>query len=440
MIRSTPAVLFLIFLGSAALLMTVPARSAPKQSQPPSPTSIDLYPDAPKEINEAEAAITKGNWSAARSRLDPWLGAHPTDPRALFDAGYVASSEDRLDDAAGLYRRAILLDPKAFRVHLALGLLLARQGKTVEARPELVLATDLEDPGPTHDLMATAWRALALIDQPNDPAAASADLIHALKLSPETSADTLMAASLAEGNHQLDVAEAAYQRALKQNPKSTDAQAGMAHLLILQKKYPEAETLLRDALVQTPEDPTLTAQLAAVLVAEDKAEALPLLRKLHAAHPDDENIDRMLAEVLATYGDPSGSDEIYKRLLATRPEDVDLLLAHARNLVRQFQYTAAFAIYQKTTQLTPHNPDAWSGLAFAAERTHQSKVTLQALDMRAKYLPENASSYFLRATAYDTLHQRGAAVKNYHQFLEASAGKDANQEWQAKQRLKALEQ
>jgi len=43
----------------------------------------------------------------------------------------------------------------------------------------------------------------------------------------------------------------------------------------------------------------LTAQLATVLAAQDKAEALPLLQKLHDAHPKDAAITRMLAEVLA---------------------------------------------------------------------------------------------------------------------------------------------
>ena len=78
--------------------------------------------------------------------------------------------QNRLDDAAALYRRAIAADPKSFEAHLSLGLLLARQGKLAEARPELAAATTL-DPGvadPT--LKARAWRALARIDRASDPA------------------------------------------------------------------------------------------------------------------------------------------------------------------------------------------------------------------------------------------------------------------------------
>ena len=60
------------------------------------------------------------------SKLDPYLAAHPNDARAIFDAGYVADSENRLNDAAALYRRAVAADPKSFEAHLSSGLLLAR--------------------------------------------------------------------------------------------------------------------------------------------------------------------------------------------------------------------------------------------------------------------------------------------------------------------------
>ena len=103
----------------------------------------------------------------------------------------MADAQNRLDDAAALYRRAIDADPKSFEAHISLGLLLARQNKLDEARPELVTATAL-DPGEAGPaLKARAWRALARIDRDTDPAEASNDLLEALKLSPETSADTL---------------------------------------------------------------------------------------------------------------------------------------------------------------------------------------------------------------------------------------------------------
>jgi predicted Zn-dependent protease len=165
---------------------------------------------------------------------------------------------------------------------------------------------------------------------------------------------------------------------------------------------------------------------------------MPLIQKLHDAHPKDASITRMLAAILADAGDYPGSDHYYVALLATAPGDASLLLGHGQNLVHMLRYPDAFAAFNKAVQSDPANADAWSGLAFTASRTNQPDVTIHALTMRSKYLPEVPTTYFLWATAYDSLHQRGQAATYYEHFLESSAGKFPDQEWQARQRLKLL--
>jgi tetratricopeptide (TPR) repeat protein len=411
-----------------------PAAALPQSSAEPAQSQ-----SIPAELAAAESAIASSDWKTAEIKLDSYLTAHPADARALFDAGYVADAQNRLDNAADLYRRAIAANPNSFEAHLSLGLLLARQKKLDEARPELAAATTL-DPGEAGpELKARAWRALARIDRASNPAAASNDLLEALKLSPESSEDTLLAAELAEQTGQNDAAETAYRRVLQKNPNSIPANAGLAHLLILRKQYPDAETLLRAALKSAPDDPTLNAQLAAVLTAEDDADALPLLQKLHSAHPADPAISRMLAQVLAVAGDYAGSDQLYLHLLAAGPQDADLLVAHGQNLIHLARFTEAFNAFDKAAQIDPADGDAWSGLAFAAFRTSRPDVTLHALTMRSRNLPENLATLFLWAQAYDSLHQKQQAAAYYHRFLEVAAGKMPDQEWQARQRLQLLE-
>lgn len=420
--------------SSSSTAGAIPPGAEPP-AQAPQPVS--------EQVTSAEAAISSSDWKTAQAKLDAWLAANPTDARALFDAGYVADAEGRLDDAAALYRRAIEADPNSFEAHLSLGLLLARQDKLDEARPELATAATL-DPGEAGPaLKARAWRALAQIDRPKpggdaDPTEASNDLIQALKISPETEADTLLAANLAEDAGQYETAEAAYRRVLAKNPKSEPATTALAHLLIARKQYPDAETMLRAALVQFPGDPALTAQLATVLAAQDKAEAIPLLEKLHDAHPADPAVTRMLASVEADAGDYAGSDKLYAGLLATSPEDAELLVDHAENLVHQQLYAEAYAVFDKATQIDPASAGGWSGLAFTASKTGHPEVTLHALAMRSRSLPESATTYFLWAISYDKLRQNQQAIVYYQHFLDAAAGKFPDEEWQAKQRLQIL--
>jgi predicted Zn-dependent protease len=434
--------LLVLFVFPTAPLSHIAAQS--QEQQTTSHPSAAAGQSISQQVLDAEASIVKSDWKIAQLTLDSWIAGHPDDSRALFDAGYVADAQNRLDDAATLYRRAVSADPRSFEAHLSLGLLLARQGKPDEARPELVAAT-LLDPGDADPAMkARAWRALAQIDRPGpgnpgDTTRASDDLLEALKLSPETADDTLLAADLAGQAGELDAAESAYRRVLTKDPKSAAANAGLAHILITRKQYPEAETLLRAALEQSPDDPSLTAQLATVLAAQDKAEALPLIQKLHEARPTDANVTRMLAEVLAEAGDAAGSDALYTKLLAAAPRDPALLVAHGQNLTRQLKYSEAYAAFDKATQIDAADADGWSGLAFAASRTNQPAIVLHALTMRSKYLPDGPSTYFLWAISYDALHDRKSAIAYYHQFLDSSGGKFPNEEWQAQQRIKLLE-
>lgn len=400
---------------------------------------------APADLNAAEAAIAKADWQTAAPQLDLWLAAHPNDARALFDAAYVADATNRLEDAAALYRRAITADPHSLEAHLSLGLLLARQGKPAEARPELLSATTLSsNAANAPQLKARAWRALAELDRPTpdaagNPVAASNELAEALKLSPETPADTLLAAALAEATDQPDAALAAYRRLLQNDPNNTAAHAAIAHLLMRQKDFPAAEAELRAALVQTPDDLALNAELATALAAQDKAEALDLLVKLHAAHPAEPSVTRMLAEVQSEAGEYAASDALYLSLLAQHPNDAVLLSAHGQNLVHLGHFAEALPIFDRVTQQSPSDGAAWSGLAFAASRTQHPDLVIRALTERAKLLPELPSTYFLWATAYDALHQKQQAATYYHHFLDAAKGKFPDQEWQARQRLQLLE-
>lgn len=417
--------------SSAAQTAIPPVQSDSRIAPQPTP------PDP--QLADAESRIALSDWKGAEAKLAAYLTTHPDDGRALFDAGYVADALNRSDDALGYYSRAVKANPNSFEARLALGLVLAREGKFDDARPQLTAATTL-DPGEAGTaLKARAWRALAQIDRRDNPSQASNDLLEALKLSPETPHDTLLAAELAASAGQLDAAEKAYRRVLAEDPQSTEAQSGLARVLIAQKQYPEAETLLRSALQQTPDDPGTNAELAIALAAQNKPEAVPLLEKLHQAHAQDENITRMLADMKAQTGDAAGSDALYVPLLAAHPGDPGLLIAHGQNLIFEHKYQEAIPVFSKATEIDPRDADGWSGLAFAASKTAQPSLALHALTIRSRYLPENASTYFLWATSYDSLHNRASAVTYYHHFLDAAAGKYPDQEWQARQRLLLLE-
>ena len=311
-----------------------------------------------------------------------------------------------------------------------------------QAREQLQQATQLTPDPPNPATQAEAFRTLAKLDRASDPPAARDALVQALKLSPETPADLLLTAQIAEANGDAEVAQTAYERVLAAHPApevAAAANGGLAELLIKQKKYAEAEPLLKSELARDPRDPLANAQLATVLLGQQKNdEALPVLETLRQLEPGNSSVDQMLADAYSQAGQPAKADPIYARLAAAHPGDEDVLAGQGENFLREKLYPQAQAVLERAVKLKPDDGDAWSGLAFASSQNKQYPVTLNALSMRAKLLGETPVSYFLWATSYDNLHLSKQAQEYYNKFLAAADGKYPDQEWQAKHRLVAL--
>ena len=426
--------------GCAAIRATHSKRRC--RPGPPRPTRLakTAQAAAATPLADAEGDIALQNYTQARSLLLPWLSAHPNDARALFDLGYLEDAENHPDAAVANYKKSIEADPKRFESRLSLGLLLARQGHSPEALEQLTTAVTLQPDPPNPAAQAQAYRALARLERTTDPAAAKEHLLDALRLGPEQPDDLLLTAEIATANEDDETAEAAYRQVLPRQPESSDATAGLVHLLLKEKKYPEAETLLRTAIARDPDNPALNSQLASTLTYEGKKdEALAVLEKLHTLKPDDPLIGGMLADAYTQNGNPEKGEPILVDLLKKYPQNADLLNSRAENLLQQHRYPEAITAFQAALKLSPENAEDWMQLAIAASQDKQYPLVLQSLSMRAKFADENAGSNFLRATAYDNLHQKKEAVEYYEKFLAVSAGKFPDQEWEAQHRLIALE-
>jgi tetratricopeptide (TPR) repeat protein len=385
-----------------------------------------------------ESAISNKNYAKAGAMLDGYLGAHPGDARALFDRGYCYDAEGKTEQAKDYYRKAAAADPKQFEAHLALGLILAKEGDP-GAREQLQAAATLNPNPPNPQAKAQALRALARLLRNTDPGTARQALIDALTITPETPEDTLLAAEIAEAAGDNDVAEQAYRRALAVTPNSSAAVAGLAHLLLKEKKYADAEPLLKAALGRDPDDPALNAQYAALLAEQGRSrEAIPPLEKLHQLEPNDRSIAEMLADGYAQAGDTEKADAAYAQLLAETPNDPELELARGQVLIRERKYAEALVLLQNAAKLRQNDPDAWAGIAFAASKTGHFELELDALAMRSKLTPDTAATYFLWATANDNLHRSKQALEYYRVFLKSALGKFPDEERQARQRIAAL--
>ncbi len=434
------------FLLAACLMWLPVAAFAQSASLPPGTTADTPAPAAtqPQDpLSDAEAKLVAKDDAGAAALLRVYISAHPADARALFDLGYAEDAEGHTEAAEADYRKAVAAAPQQFESRAALGLLLANEGKNAEAVLQLSAAARLSPVPPNQEAQAQANRALARLLEPTEPAAASRALVAALAESHETDADTLLAAEIAARQGNVDGAADAYGRVLHSapagSPERGEATAGLAHLLIAAKRYSDAEAVLRKALAENSGDPAFNVELAEVLSAEGKTSgAIALLENVHAAHPGDVPIASMLLDLYEQAGEADKADPLLQQLLASQPHDPGLLAERGDALVREKKFAEAIPVLQEATALAPKNGNAWSSLAFAADQTHQPDLVLKALAMRSKVMSETPATYFLAATAYDSLHQTKRAAELYRQFLAVAGSSFPDEVWQAKHRLVAL--
>ena len=392
----------------------------------------------PSTLSQAETLIEQHDFAKARQQVLQALTANPKDVRAVYDLGYIEESTDHAQEAEQQYRRAIELDASLPQPHIALARVLDDTGHADEAREQRQLVAN--DAKADAALRAEAFRALADTDADAHPDAARQELLEALKLSPETPQDTLLTGRLAEASGNDAVAAQAYQKLLDEKKATEPATAALARLELKQKRYADVVALAQPAHDKFPGNVLLSAQLADALVNTGKPEqALPLLEQAHQADPLNHAITRMLADLNNENGHPEIAESLYVALLKDNPKDADLLAAYGASMVREKRYFEAVPPLEQAVALQPGLGDAWGSLAFANSKLQKFDETLKDLAERKKYLPENASTYYLWAISYDRLRRIKEAEGYYRKFLDAAGGKFPDQEFQVRHRLAAME-
>ena len=437
----------------AALAAEVPFPSTPlPQSQstddsssqkthrkPPRHTTVAEVESPSPDLSKAEELIQAKNYPEAETRLQKIAATDSTNYVAWFDLGFVENALGKTDDSIAAYRKAVAAKPDVFESNLNLGLQLAK-AKSPDAEQFLRTATQLKPTSHPSEGLARAWISLAHVVEAAKPDDALAAYQHAATLDPKDSEPHLSAGLILEKQNQFAEAEKEYKQALALDPSSSDAVIGLANLYMRGRKFPEAEAELRKITSQHPELVAAHLQLGRVLKEQSKNDdAIAELEAAAKLSPRDEAVQRELADLYSTTGKNDKATAAYRTLLTDHPNDAELHHELGVSLLREKKSQDAQQEFLAAVKLKPDFGAAYGDLAFAASENKDYALTLKALDARAKLLPDVPITYFLRASAFDHLHDVKQAVANYRLFLQGANGKYPDQEWQAKHRLIALE-
>lgn len=418
-------------LAGCALLAA--AQPRPLQKARPQPAVEERAAD---DLKTAESLLEKQQYAEAEEKLQALVRSQSQNPQAWFDLGFAQSHLSKNSDAVASYRKAAMLDAKWFEAQQNLGLALAKSGDLAGAATALQTAVTLKPTVGGQQALAGAWLSLAQVLEPGRPQESLAAYQKVVELAPASSEAHLGSARMMEASGNIAAAEQQYVKLAEAgNSESVERLIG---LYLKQKRYADAETWLRKYMAANPQSAAAQLQMGKLLAAEGKSkEAIAALEPAYKASPDPA-LARELASLYLEAKQYDAARPLLEKLLEQTPGDAQLHFDYGSALLHQLKYPEAQAELLKAVQLKPALVEAYFDLGYAAQQNRNYELTIRVLDARAKLQPETPATYFLRATAYDSLKMYKPAAENYKLFLAVAGGKFPDQEFQARHRLKAI--
>jgi len=376
-------------------------------------------------------------------------------------AGQKALEEQRYADAADIFAKAIVADPKDYTAHFNRGLAFSLLNRHADAIPEYRTVLELQ-PGLYEAQLNLGISLLAN----GDAKGAIEPLRGAADQKRDLFRPVFYLGEAELGARQFPEAEKTYLQALALDGKSASAELGLGQAIARQGRLKDAEPHYRKAAALDPslqnalgelaeayesanqdseaiaifrELPGAEERLGALLLATGKPEeAVMLLEPVVAKSPTSAN-QLALARAYTIVKQPVKAEPLAARLLAAAPKDYELRMFYARVLRDQRKFSMAAPQFLTAAQTSPTSVEAWTELAGVLVLLEQYPQALAALDKVHELKGEIAGHYFLRALVLDNMHLPKDAIPNYNQFLELSQGKNPDQEFQARNRVKTLE-
>jgi tetratricopeptide (TPR) repeat protein len=391
-------------------------------------------------LDQAEALLSKGDYTGALPLLQQATTKDPKSYQAWYDLGYCQQALNQHVEAVDAYRKSLEINPKIFETNLNLGLLLANSRDQDQAIPYLQASTALQPASHPERSKEHAWLALGKLQLAGKPADAELAFSEAAKFVPTDPEPHLLLGALYEDSGKLGAAATEYHKALAGAQGENRAQAlrGLVNVSLESKQYGEAEKSIREYLATNPADSQAQLLLGRLLAAQGKnEEALNQLGG--AANDSNPQVLREKASLLLAVNRDAEAIPIYKQLVEQGPNDAQLRYQYGLALTHQHNWAEAEQQLLAAIKLNPNLANAYGDMAIVASQNQHYDLVLKALDIRTKLLGDNPGTYFLKATALDHLRRYPEATQSYKQFLAAANGKYPDEEWKARHRLITIE-
>jgi tetratricopeptide (TPR) repeat protein len=378
--------------------------------------------------------------------------------------GLKALEERRYDAAVDAFTKAIAADPKDYSAHFNLALAYGFLNKDADGIAEYRKTLELK-PG----LYEAQLNGGILLLRQKNPAEALPLFENAAAQKPKEFRPRYYLAQCQLDTNALPKAEESYRLALELDPKSAGAELGLAHALAREDKLADAAPHFRQAAQLDPSYRDRLLELADLYEKHNQpGEALPIYREF----PDNVAVQEHLGDMLlrnkqyadaipmleqAYTKDPTPANRLalamayvfnkqtdkglplLEKAATADPGNFDVHMMFARALRDAKLYPASAKQFGEAVRLRPNEVGAWSDLGSMAYLAGDLDQALQAFERAHELGEDTPGNWFLRAIILDKQKQLKPALAAYQKFLSMSHGEHPDQEFQARQRSKNIQ-
>jgi len=374
-------------------------------------------------------ALEEGKYEAAVQSLSKAVEADPKDYAAQFHLGLALSMLGRDTEAVARYKTVLELKPHLYEAELNLGMVLLRQKQAAEAVPHLQAAAE-EKP---KDFRPSFYLAEALLAA-GEFAKAEEKYLAASELNPKSAPARLgLAQSRARQGRLADAAES-YRKAAELDPALKSYLLELAEFHEKQGQPAQAIAIY----AEFPDNAGARERLGELLLESGKpAEAVPHLEWAVANSPTAANRLALATSYLRS-GQAAKAAPVLEQAVAAEPRNLDLRMMYGRVLRDQRKFSEAAREFFQVAQAKPDSAEAWNELTGMLILLEQYPQALAALDRLKALGQETPGHHFFRAMIYDKAGQPKPALESYERFLATSDGKNPDEEFKARQRIRII--
>jgi tetratricopeptide (TPR) repeat protein len=212
-----------------------------------------------------------------------------------------------------------------------------------------------------------------------------------------------------------EVAETLCREHLNLHPESVEHLRLLGHALMQQRRFGEAETKFKIAIVLAPDFPPLSEDLGSALAQQRKfEEAIPLFEQAIRQDPGLANAHKKLGQALAAVGRGREADEAFEAFFEKDP-DTGAVAVGAEH-IRAGREEEAIQCFRQALKDNPDNVDAMRFLAAVYLKQERKLRDAEALLQRATQIaPDFAVAWFDLGLAFMKRAKRMEAIEAFSQ-------------------------